>query len=214
MALLSLGSAMAHATWPTIASPQGARIEAIGDQIRLNGVPMRMQRVLSSQDRKEVISFYRETLGPRHAEQGLPGSFILSQEQGDFFVTVNIRPLSAKVTEVLVSVSDRRQAKLAVGRPLGFLLPANSKVMSDMESVDAGKRSRQLVVSNTLSIETNVQSLTRELSARGFQPEGGPSKDTQTEHVQLFTGSQREAQLTVVRKANQTHIVLTTIQNP
>lgn len=212
--LLALGSAVAQAAWPEIAFPRGARVEAIGDQVRLNGVPMQMHRVLSNQSSKELINFYREALGTRHAEQGLPGSHILSQERGDFFITINIRALSAKVTEVLVSVSDRIEAKRAANRPLGFSLPANSTVMSDMESVDAGKRSRQLVVGNRHGIDTNVQALTQELASRGFKPDGAPLRHGQTEHVQLFKGEQRDAQLTLVRKAGKTHIVLTTIQNP
>ncbi|WP_157979309.1 hypothetical protein [Rhodoferax ferrireducens] len=212
--LLALGSAVAQAAWPEIAFPRGARVEAIGDQVRLNGVPMQMHRVLSSQSPRELINFYREALGTRHAEQGLPGSHILSQELGDFFITINIRPLSAKVTEVLVSVSDRIEAKRAANRPLGFGLPANSTVMSDMESVDAGKRSRQLVVGNRHGIDTNVQALTQELASRGFEPDGAPSRHGQTEHVQLFKGEQRDAQLTLVRKGGETQIVLTTIQYP
>lgn len=213
-ALLALGSVMAQAAWPEIAFPKDARVEAIGDQVRLNGVPMQMHRVLSSQSPKDLINFYREALGTRHAEQGLPGSHILSQERGDYFITVNIRPLSAKLTEVLVSVSDGIEAKRAASRPLGFGLPANSTVMSDMESVDAGKHSRQLVVSNRHGIDTNVQALTQELASRGFEPDGAPPRHSQTEHVQLFKGERREAQLTLMRKADTTHIVLTTIQNP
>lgn len=214
--LLLSGAAAANAqsAWPEIAFPREARVEAIGDQVRLNGVPMRLHRVLSSQSPNQLIAFYRDTLGPRHAEQALPDSFILSQGRDNFFITVKVKPLSAKLTEVLVSVSDAAEARRAANRPLGFGLPANSVVMSDMESVDAGKRSRQLVVSNDHAIDTNAQALTQELAARGYQPDGAPPRHTDAEYVQRFKGEQREAQLILVRQGGKTNMVLTTILNP
>jgi len=213
-ALWGLIPSLVQAAWPEVAFPKGARVEAIGEDIRLNGVPMRMHRVLVAQGAQALIAFYREVLGPRHAEQGLPGRFILSQGRGDHFITVNIRPLSAGQTEVLVSISDAAQAKFSASRPLGFGLPANSVVLSDMESVDAGKRSRQLVATNSHAIATNAQAVTQELAARGYQPDGAPSLQTDAQHVQRFKGEQREAQLTLVHQGGKTQMVLTTIVNP
>ncbi|MES2950577.1 MAG: hypothetical protein V4858_18750 [Pseudomonadota bacterium] len=212
--LLLLGPVAAHAAWPEIGFPQGAQVEAIGDQVRLNGIPMRMHRVVSKQNSHDVIDFYRSVLGDRRAERRISDSLILSQERGDYFITVKVRALSATVTEVLVSASDMVEAKRAANRPLGFGLPADSAVLSDMESVDAGKRSRQLVINNSHTVDSNVAALTQELAARGLQPDGAPGRHTNSEHVQMFKGAQQEARLTVVRRADTSHIVLTTILNP
>ena len=161
-----------------------------------------------------MLDFYRNALGERRAEQPIPGGYIVSQERGDYFITIKVRPISAKLTEVLVSSSDLLEAKRAANRPLGVVLPANSIVMSDMESVDSGKRSRQLVVSNNHTLETNIVQMTQELARRGYQPDGARATSAHASYVQLFKGQQREAQLTLVRKANQTNMVLTTILNP
>lgn len=209
-----LGASSAHAAWPEIPIPANARAESIGDEVRLNGIPMRMHRILSQQSFKDILDFYRDALGSRLAERNLAGSTILSQERGDYFITVKVRPLSATLNEVLVSASDMVEAKRAANRPLGFGLPANSMVMSDMESVDAGKRSRQLVVTNRQALDTNVQALTQELAGRGFGPDGAPVRDTDAQYVQQFKGDRREAQLTVVRQAGISHVVLTTVFNP
>lgn len=214
LALMLLGASSAYAAWPEIPVPSDAQAEAIGDEVRLNGIPMRMHRILSHQSVKDILGFYRDALGPRLAERNVAGSTILSQERGDYFITVKVRPLSAKLNEVLVSASDMVEAKRAANRPLGFSLPANSMVMSDMESLDAGKRSRQLVVSNRQALGTNIQVLTQELAVRGFGPDGAPVRDTDAQYVQQFKGDGREAQLTVVRQAGISHIVLTTIFNP
>jgi len=203
-----------YAAWPDIAFPKDARVETIGQEVSLNGVPMRMHRVLSSQSATELIAFYRGVLGPRHAEQGLPDSFILSQGRAEHFITVRVRPLSARLTEVLVSASDAAQARRAANRPLGFVLPADSTVLSDLESVDAGRRSRQLVASNRHDLQANAQALTRELAHRGYQPEGPPPVQNDAQYLQRFRGDQREAQLTLVRQDGQTQVVLTTIVQP
>lgn len=209
-----LGPSVVAAAWPEIPFPTGARIEAIGEQVRLNGIPMRMYRVLSGQRPKELIGFYRNVLGERHAESRAPGSHILSQARGNYFITVKVAPLSANLTEVLVSTSDTLEAKRAANRPLGFGLPADSVVLSDMESIDGGKRSRQLVVNNNHAVETNLQAFTRELGARGLRPDSQPLLKSESEYVQLFKGDKREAQLALIRKGGQTHIVLTTIYTP
>jgi hypothetical protein len=214
LSLLALLLPSLAAAWPTLAVPSGARVESLGEQVRLNGVPMHMQRVLSGQSPQALVAFYRTALGPRHAEQALPDSLVLSQDRDGFFITVRVRPLGAKTTEVLVSASDLQAAKRLGPRPLGFVLPADTQLLSDMESVDAGKQSRQLVASNRLSLEGNLQALNDTLAERGYVPEGPPASRTDAALVQRYSGAQREAQLTLVRQHNQTQMVLTTIVTP
>lgn len=202
------------AAWPQLPAPSNARVEAVGEQLRLNGIPMRVQRVLAVQDPETLARHYRAALGPRHASERLPDRLILSQGRDEHFITVSIRPLGTGVTEALVSVADAREARQAAGRPLGFSLPAATAVFSDMESVDGGKRSRQLVLSNAHAILTNLDALSRELAARGMRPDGPPLRQSAAEHVQLFKGDKREAQITLVHRAGETRIVLTTIEAP
>ncbi len=205
----------AMAEWPEIPFPEGARVEAIGEQVRLNGVPMRMFQVQLKQDTEQSIHFYRDRLGPKLAEQPLMGGeSILSQARGDYFITLRIRPVAGNASMALVSISDVRAAKEMVNRPLGFNLPAESRVLSDMESTDAGKRSRQLVFNNRLDLDTNRDSLVRELLARGYRPDNIPSQKKPDAEVWYFQGDKREAQLTLVRRNGLTQSVLTTIQTP
>lgn len=208
---LLLGAPCA-AAWPELPAPANARVESVGEQLRLNGIPMRIQRVLTARQPEAVARHYRAALGPRHASERLPDRLILSQGRDEHFITVSIRPLGVGVTEALVSVADTREAWQAAGRPLGFSLPAASAVLSDMESVDGGKRSRQLVLSNAHAIPVNLDALLRELAARGMRPDGSPLRESASEHVQYFKGDAREAQLTLVRRAGETRIVLTTVE--
>ena len=205
----------ALAEWPEIPFPDGARAESIGDNVRLNGVPMRMYQVHLMQSAEQAIRYYRDRLGPKLAEEPLPGGErILAQARGGYFITLRIRPSAENTSMALVSISDARAAKEAANRPLGFNLPADSRVLSDMESTDAGKRSRQLVFHNRLDLNTNRDSLARELRARGYRPDSIPSQKKPGSEVLYFQGDKREAQLTLVRRDGLTQAVLTTIQTP
>jgi len=203
-----------HADWPEVPAPHGARVEQIGESVRLNGVPMRMQRVLSKEAPADILRFYRAALGPRHAEEKLSDGVLLAQGQGDYFVTIRIKRLAPELTETLVSVSDARGAHHAAHRDLGFPLPAETLVLSDMESNDAGKSSRQLVLVNGHSVDANVDFITRSLQARGFKPQPGKTRTPEPGRVVMFGGENREARLVVVRKDGASNVVLTTVLLP
>ena len=202
------------ANWPEMPAPPNSKIERIGDEVRLNGVPMRMQRVLNKAKPTEVIEFYRAALGPKHAEEKIPGGMLLAQGQGDYFVTIRVRGLSPTLTETLVSVSDARRGREAANRPLGFPIPADTQVLSDMESVDAGKSSRHLVLTNNHSVNSNVNFLTGTLQARGYTLQAGETQNLAEGRVLMFGGANREARLVVIRKDGSSNVVLTTVQTP
>jgi len=202
------------AGWPEVPSPRNSKVEQIGEEVRLNGIPMRMQRVLSTDKPADIIQFYRSALGPKHAEEKLPDGLLLAQGQGDYFVTVRVKVLGPSFTETLISVSDARGAQNAANRPLGFPIPAETQVLSDMESTDSGKISRQLVLVNSHSIDVNVNFITRTLQARGYKPQPGETQNLETGRVLMFGGANREARLVVVRKDGASNVVLTTVLMP
>lgn len=214
LAAVLLGAPAALAAgWPAIPNPDGARVESIGERIRLNGVPMRIHRVLSARSRDELVAFYRASLGQRHAEASAGDAVVLSQERGGYFVTVMLRALAPHTTEALVSVNDMAEARRAAGRPLGFVLPVDSDLLSDMESTDGGRQARQLVFANRLSLDANRDFLTRELASRELSPDGPPLLDAAGRFASLYRGSRGEAQLTLHRADGQTHVVLTLIHD-
>jgi hypothetical protein len=202
------------ADWPEIPSPPNSRIESIGDQVRLNGIPMRMQRVLTTGNTADIIRFYRKALGPKHVEENLPDGRLLAQGRGDHFLTVRIKALGPSLTESLVSISDARAAQNAAGRPLGFQLPSRTQLVSDMESTDDGKVSRQLVFLNDHSVDANVDFITETLQGRGYKPQPDGVRNSASERVLMFGGAQREARLVVVRKDGTSNVVLTTVLMP
>lgn len=122
--IFSLWLAPGFAAWPSIPFPPNTKIESLGNDVRLNGIPMRINRLLNREPADKIAAFYRQALAPDYIERPLLGDRLLSKGLGDYFLTVRIRPLGPDLTETLVSVSDARAAKSAAGRPLGFALPA------------------------------------------------------------------------------------------
>lgn len=211
---LCLWPAVAFADWPKIPFPADARIESIGENVRLNGVPMRLYRVWSRTSDQSVIQFYRSALGAKSVERSLLGDRLFAQALGDYFLTVRIRKRAADLTETWVSISDARAARESSGRPLGVELPANSRVLSDMESLDAGKSSRQVVLLNRLSSEMNVAFFTEALQAKGLKAENLGSHVGEEGQSRMFKGPSGEARLVVLKKGDFSNVVLTTIQTP
>ena len=205
----SLLSAAAADPWPELVHPQDARIDPIGEQIRLNGVPMRLTRVLSAAQTKAVVAHYRQVLGARVAYAHTGHTHVLTQARGDFFITVTIAPQPNGDTEALTSIADSRAALEASSRPLGFKLPAGSELLSDMESVDGQLASRQLVLINAHGLHLNLSQLSTSLAARGLHPAGPPLADSATALVQTFGGASGEAQLVLLRGDGATRAVLT-----
>jgi hypothetical protein len=203
---------IAWADWPSLPYPENAKVESIGKEVRLNGVPMRMQRVLSGQSSQNLLNFYKQALGAKHVETEFLGGRLLSQGRGDYLITVRVNTLSPTVTEVLLSISDMRSAKRNTGLPLGYMLPANSMMLSDMESVDRGRNSRQIILKNRHSIDTNANFFINTLQHKGYQLQTNYINNTPNAKTFMFEGDSREAQLVIVNEKQISNIVLTTIQ--
>ncbi|HAF54733.1 MAG TPA: hypothetical protein DCL01_05835 [Thauera sp.] len=210
MLLTSAASSTALAdTWPALTHPQGARVEHVGEHIRLNGVPMRLTRVINALPAETATVHYRHTLGApvAHAQSGR--TQVLAQARGDFFITVSIAPLPDGGSEALTSVADTRAARGAASRPFGLALPAGSELLSDMETTDNGLASRQLVLINPHSLRANLARLSASLADRGLRPDGPPLADSDEALAQVFSGAAGEARLVLVRRDGITSAVLT-----
>ncbi len=195
--------------WPELQHPRGALVETVGREIRLDRVPMRLTRVLVTAPPEVVAEHYRGALGADSAHARTGTSQVLAHARGDFFITVTLTPLADGGSEALVSIADSRAAREASDRPLGFALPAGSELLSDMESIDGRTASRQLVLTNTHSLGTNLSRLSAGLAHRGLRPEGPPLAETDDSLARHFRGRGGEARLVLVRRDGITSAVLT-----
>lgn len=203
---------LAFADWPKLPLPQHANVESIGERVVLNGVPMQMHRILSQQNPKHLQQFYQRYLGPNHTLTAVDSGVILAQGRGQHFITIRITPLGNGISETLTTVSDVAAARANQGRPLGINLPAQSKVLSDMESFDQGKTARQLVYQNQHSIDSNITYLVDVLKQRGYQLQPTNAQHARR-NTRLFAGNKREARLVVMPSEQGSNVVLTMEQS-
>jgi hypothetical protein len=210
VSLLTL-SALAHAGWPELPFPPGARVESLGEQARQNGVRIRRYEADIGRGAKDVVGFYRDKLGHSVAEQSILGDRILNQVSGNYFITIRVRPVSGTQSQVLASVSDTSEAHQAAYRGPDIELPPDSSILSDMASVDAEKNSRQLIILNRCGLKTNLRVFGKELARRGLRPSPVRYWAVGRSIVQLYEGDKCEARLSLVRKDGVTRIVLVTI---
>ena len=204
-------SSLCWADWPSLPYPDKAKVETIGEQMRLNGVPMRMHRVLSGQSVEHTVDFYKKVLGAKYAEAEFYGAHILSQERGNYFITVKVSRLNANLTEILLSISDGRASNTAGSMPQGFVLPSDSELLSDIESLDDGKSSRQLIFNNAHSMQTNADFITKVLQDKGYTLQPKLAIKRPNSISLMFEGSKREARLVVSQDEDGSNAVLTTI---
>lgn len=195
--------------WPTVEHPGGARVEHLGQHVRLNGVPMRMTRTLSAAPADELAAHYRSALGAPVAHSRVGATEVLAQRRGDHFITVTIATLPGGASEALLSIADLHGAREAGARPPGFMLPGGSELLSDMESIDGPVSARQLVVMNAHDLHANLGSFSASLAERGLRPAGPPQAVSDDALVQGFEGQNGDARLVLVRRDGTTSAILT-----
>ncbi|MDO8962105.1 MAG: hypothetical protein Q8R74_11005 [Methylophilus sp.] len=207
----SIWSLQAFADWPTLPFPEHSRVETIGENVKLNGVPMQMHRILTKAQPEKIQQFYQRYLGNHHTKTVLNNGILLAQGRAQHFITIRISTVANGVSETLITVSDVVAAKANQQKPLGIVLPAQSQLLSDMESHDQGKAARQLVYENPHSVQTNIAFLVDVLQQRGYQLQPSTTKPTLRDQSIYFGGKNREARLVVVEKAQGSSVMLTTV---
>jgi hypothetical protein len=209
--ICSIWSLQAFADWPRLPFPEHSNIEAIGENVILNGVPMQMHRILTKAQPQKIQQFYQRYLGDHHTKTVLNNGILLAQGRAQHFITIRISALSNGVSETLITVSDVVAAKANQRKPLGIVLPAQSQLLSDMESQDQGKAARQLVYQNSHSVQTNIAFLVDVLQKRGYQLQPSATSTTVRDQSLYFGGKNREARLVVVEKDQGSSVMLTTV---
>ena len=167
-----------------------------------NGRPARMFRFETNDSEREVLGFFRDQFGAKRVvENRVKKDPVIATRQGDYFLTVQLHPLSPKVMQGTVMITN------IAGRPLTSevsadtrrMLPPDSRVVSTMQSDDAGKRSLLLMAMNQNSTAANREHVVQAMQQRGFRivREDAPP-DARDSSVSLVLDSPtEEAQVTI-----------------
>lgn len=222
-------SARADAGWPAVALPPDASPFAVGEQIAVNGMPVRIQGFVSRTDMARLAGWFRRSLGPPLVEDLIGRKRILGRAQGEYYLSVQLEPLGLEQgTRGTVALSQlktgyqRRDRTRAQTERLLARLPAGTRLSSQMTSIDGNKLASYVVLSNGHDEQLNrarVIELLREdglvleregeagVQARRMLPAAQANSRTL-----FFKGQGKEAMVVICRdEEGRSTIVLNTI---
>jgi hypothetical protein len=177
LALLACAPALAS-TWPSVALPAGATAFEVGEQLSVNGMPMRLRGFVTRSAPLDTAAWFRNSLGQPVVENRLMGKLVLGRAQGDYYISVLIEALpGSHGTRGTVTVSDvkaayeRRADTRAVDERMLARLPYGSRLVSQMRSTDHGRVSAYVQAENGHSQQLNRDYLVRQLETEGYRLE-------------------------------------------
>lgn len=178
--LLHGAAASAEMTWPTVAMPQGIASFAMGGELSVNGLPLRMRGVLSDRPPAQVAALFRASLGQPLVETAQGAKLVMGRALGEFYATVQLEPAGTgtrgvvAVTRLSAALGARAAIKESGQRVLSHF-PAGSRLVTQMSSVDGTRRADFLTLSNNLDVEFNVGYIKHTLDADGYTLERATS---------------------------------------
>jgi hypothetical protein len=76
--------------WPRVPLPKDLQVFDVGQQLTLNGSPMRLQGFVSPAAPDQLVELFRQALGKPLAETSWGRLRILGRAQGDFYISVQV----------------------------------------------------------------------------------------------------------------------------
>jgi hypothetical protein len=188
--------------WPEVKSPAGAQVESIANDMIFNGRPARLFRFQTNGSEQDVLTFFREQFGAKKVvENRLKKDAVIATRQGDYFLTVQLHALKANLMQGTVMVTNMAGKPLAseVSTDTKRVLPPDSRVVSTMQSNDAGKRSLMLMAMNQNSTAANRDHVVQAMQQRGFRivREDAPQDARDASVMLVMNSPTEEAQVTI-----------------
>lgn len=192
--------------WPEIEAPPRSTLEWVGKDMKLNGVPLRIQHFESSLSPDEVLTFYRSHWGSQQDKKSVEnkqGSYnVIGKRDGDYYLTVEVKAGKTTASEGLLNVSRLPGVDKPDMSPGDLPMNSGSKVLWVMDSNDAGKTSKQVTLYNRDSVQSNALYYDHALQSRGWvKRQDSRAKDTPDENNLLsYAKGGQEWTLEIVHK--------------
>ncbi len=208
LALCALGSAsraMAFG-WPEIEPPPQSHVVWVGQDMKINGVPLRVQQFDSSLAADDVLTFYRAHWGSRQERKSVEnkrGDFsVIGRKEGDYYLTVEVKNSARSGSEGFLSVSRLPGVDKPDMSPGELPMNSGSKVLWVMDSSDAGKSSKQVTLFNRDSVKSNVLYYDNALLTRGWTKKQESSAKNVPDESTLtsYAKDKEELTLEIIRK--------------
>ena len=220
----------AAAPWPQVALPPQAESYAIGEQISLDGLPMRLQSFDVATSPEQTAAWFRQHMPRPMVENQVGDRLVLGRAQGNFYITVQLAA-SGQGTRGVVGVSDAsaaaagREARRAADARVLARLPAGTELLASLGSIDAGRSATFVTLVNSYSEDVNRERVRQMLREEGMELErearaadagaavlAGLPAGTASGRALFFRGRGREAVAVIGRLPDsRVSIVLNTV---
>jgi len=230
LALLACANAAADAAWPSVKLPAGATSFPVGEQMNVNGMPMRIESFVIRKAPLETAEWFRQSMGKPLVENMVGNKLVLGRGESSFYITVQLQSAgpdgastrgTVVVTDIKGGHARRADTAAASARLLGRL-PNGSRLLNQMSSSDRGKLASYIVAENGHSEELNRSRLIDNLRAEGMSlereaqldPKSAPSlpMSKMQGRTLYFKGSGKEGTAVIRRGADgKTYVVLNTV---
>ena len=167
----ALGTVQA-ATWPSLALPPRSQGAPVGEELRVNGLPIRIQRFQSELSVAELLAHYQRLWGAGQPARARPLS------QGDWQAVASLQPPFQLVLQVRPAAQGGSEGLLSVANladlqrdyiPRGFPTFADTRIVQVTDSQDGGQHSVLVQQSSRAGFALNVDRWRREWQRQGFQ---------------------------------------------
>lgn len=193
--------------------PPQALSASIGEDIVVNGVPMRATHFQSPAGTQDVLEFYRKSWASaipaeKPSEQSLGSWRVIGRQNGSRHETVQIRALPGGGTEGYLASSDTRARPRAPARS-PIRLPLGAATISVVESQEGGRQATQILARSPLGIALTERWLRTAARMQGFESEHASEEPARSDGSKaLFMKRGSEELISVVQPTGKGSVIV------
>ncbi|HKO68777.1 MAG TPA: hypothetical protein VJU53_13325 [Burkholderiaceae bacterium] len=185
-----------------IAPPEGSSVERLGDSMVVNGRPMTIDHVTVQRSPADVLRHYRRALtenaSGKVVESKVAGDQILARKIGENFVTIRVRSAPSGGSDVWVMTTAMQPPPANNALPAHLALPAGAQLLSNVETVDGGRRAYTVIATAEAAVPATQDFLKRSLGERGFTlVASDASRNDPSRRVLLFQRGAEDVMITI-----------------
>jgi hypothetical protein len=159
--------------WPVIPDPPRSNVAWVAENMRQNGVPMKIRNFSSKLDSRAIVEFYRATWTNKRDPQPVVNKVgewtVIGIVKDDFVLTVQTKN-AKKGSEGFLAVSTLPAAAASGAIEVDKEFPRlpGTQIMSDTRSVDSLKVGKTLIMKNNHSVRSNTTFYMNRMKSRGW----------------------------------------------
>jgi len=199
--------------WPVIESPPKSRVQWVGQDMKLNGVPMRIQQFSSGASVGEVLNYYRALWGnmaeKKSVEKTVGKRQTIGKWVGEYYLSIQVQPDGLTSSSGYMVINKMVQKKDVVSSQHNFPVMPGGSFYSELESNDPGQTATTITMLNQASVDSNADFFKGRLAAQDWKLDkqyGGPQQNGAA-HALFFRRDKQEAMVIVSKNAQGTSVV-------